>query len=53
MMLGTAENRVPEWSATVVVCQNSKKKYSKKKWVLRTNMSLFLCFLRHGMLVAC
>jgi hypothetical protein len=45
MMCGTAENGVLEWNATVEVCQNSKK-----EWVLNTNMSLFLCFLRHGML---
>ena len=45
MMCGTAENRVLEWRGTVEVCQNSKK-----KWGLHTNMSLFLCFLRHGML---
>jgi len=42
MMCGTAENRVPEFRATVAVCQNSKK-----KWVLHTNMSPFL---PHGML---
>jgi hypothetical protein len=26
MMCGIAENRVPEWRATLVVCQNSRKK---------------------------
>jgi len=45
MMCGTAENRVQECRATVDVCQNSKK-----KWVLHTNMSLFFCFLQHGIL---
>jgi len=50
MMCATAENQVPECRATVEVCQNSKKNYSKKKSVLRTNMSLFFCLLRHGML---
>ena len=46
MMCGTAEKRVLEWRATVKICQNSKN-----KWLLHTNMSLFLCFLRHGMLI--
>ncbi len=45
MMCGTVENQVLEWRETVAVCKNSKK-----KWILHTNMSLFLCFLRHGML---
>jgi hypothetical protein len=39
MMCGTAENQVPEWRATVVVCQNSKKKR-----FLDVRAWLFWCF---------
>jgi len=45
MTCGTPENRVLEWRPTLEVCQNSKK-----NCVLHTNMSLFLCFLRHRIL---
>jgi len=45
MMCGIVENQVPERMATVAVCKNSKKNR-----ILHTNMSLFMCFLRQGML---
>jgi hypothetical protein len=38
MMCGITENRVPEWRATLAVCQNRRK-----KWILPTNTWPFLC----------
>ena len=45
MIRGTAENRILEWRATVEVCQNSKKKNSKKKMCSSHKYVAFLlCF---------
>ncbi len=41
MMFGTVENRVPEWRATVAVCQNGRK-----RWLLGVNVQLLGRFLR-------
>jgi len=45
MMCGTAENQVPEWRATVAVCQNGGEKRT-----LDASVWLLWCFLRHGVL---
>jgi len=45
MMCGIAENWIPEWRATLAVCQ-----HNRKKRVLAASAQLFWCFLRHGML---
>jgi len=45
MMFGTAENRVLKCRATVVVCQNSRK-----KWLLGVNVQLFGRFLLYNSL---
>jgi len=40
MMCGITENRVPEWRATLAVCQNGKKER-----ILDAGAWLFRCFL--------
>ena len=45
MMCGTAENRVPEWRATVAVRKNSRR-----RWLLDISVQLFRRFLRDNSL---